>query len=234
DHHQLRAAHERARQEQLLLLAAGQRARVLIHAAGEPWEVLEDALGLAAQGFLVSPEDVAAEPKVLADRQAGKRAAPAGDLHDAAPHDLVGFKAVEARAFERDLAARARKDAADRAQQRRLAGAVDAEQRDDLSLPHLEVDAVQGLHLAVEDVDVGCDEDRSADRRTLGHRRLAFAVFAVLAGARRRAGFLPFSFASAASSCSAARAPRYASITCGVRCTSSGVPFAITRPRSRQ
>ena len=44
DHHQLRAAHERARQEQLLLLAAGQRARVLIHAAGEPGEILEDPL----------------------------------------------------------------------------------------------------------------------------------------------------------------------------------------------
>ena len=58
--------------------------------------------------------------------------------------------------------------AADGAQQRRLAGAVGAEQRDDLALLDVEVDAEQHLHAVVLDVDVAADEQLALARR-LGH-----------------------------------------------------------------
>src|SRR6266480_3886912 len=113
---------------------------------GEPREVFEYALGLAMEGGLVAAEDVSAEAKVLGDRQAGEGSAAAGHLDDAALHDLIGLQAVDARAFERDLSACARQDATYRAQQGRLSGAVDAEQRHDLPFAHFEVAAVQRLH----------------------------------------------------------------------------------------
>src|SRR4029077_2470496 len=92
-----------------------------------------------------------------------------GNLDDAALHDLVGLQSVDARALERDLSPRTREHTADRAQQRRLARAVHAEQRDDLALTHFEVDAVERLNLAVEDVEAGCNQDRLADRRPVSH-----------------------------------------------------------------
>ena len=45
-------------------------------------------------------------------------------------------------------------------QQRRLAGAVGAEQGDDLALGQLEVDAEEHLHRPVAHVEVAHDEDR--------------------------------------------------------------------------
>ena len=59
-----------------------------------------------------------------------------------------------------------RDEARDRAQQRRLAGAVRAEQRDDLALADLEVDAEQHLHLAVRDVDRPQAEEVRRRRRS--------------------------------------------------------------------
>ena len=56
-------------------------------------------------------------------------------------------------ALERDRSGRGCLQAADGLEQRRLAGAVGAEQGDDLAPLHLEVDAEEDLHRAVADVD---------------------------------------------------------------------------------
>ena len=50
--------------------------------------------------------------------------------------------------------------AGDRAQRRRLAGAVRADERDDLALVHVEVDAVQRRDVAVRDFEVADAEER--------------------------------------------------------------------------
>ena len=55
-------------------------------------------------------------------------------------------------AEDRDRALARRRQAHQAAQRRGLAGAVAAEQRDDLALAHLEADAVQDVALAVEGV----------------------------------------------------------------------------------
>ena len=70
-------------------------------------------------------------------------------------------------------------EAADDAQDRRLAGAVRAEQRDALALVDLEVDVEQHLHRAVGEVDVRDLEHRGA--------RALFGALALLRPAPRAA-----------------------------------------------
>ena len=70
---------------------------------------------------------------------------------------------------------RGRRDADDRLQQRRLAGAVAAEQRHDLVLVHVEGDVAQDVALAVEGVDA---------RRARAAMRLARGAGARLLGER--------------------------------------------------
>ena len=68
------------------------------------------------------------------------------------------------------VAGRRRRDADDRLQQRRLAGAVAPEQRDDLVLVHVERHVAQDVALAVERVDAG-----EAEQDVLGALPIALA-----------------------------------------------------------
>src|SRR6185437_1322764 len=88
------------------------------------------------------------------DREAGEDSPPLRYLHDAERGDEVRGHLVQRLAFEADLAAPRMQEAADRAQRRRLAGAVGADQGDDLLLLDGERDAFQRLDVVVEDVDV--------------------------------------------------------------------------------
>src|SRR6266566_4253779 len=107
--------------------------------------------------------------------------------------------------LEADATAARVVQAVDGAQGRRLAGAVRADQRDDLALPDVDRDALQRLDRAVEGVDVLQFED-------------------VVGGSRLRGG--------GHDAPSTACLPRYASITRGSRWTSWGVPSAIFSPYS--
>ena len=94
-----------------------------------------------------------ATPEVLGDGERREHALAAGHLDDAERGDLVGRGVGDVAAVEDDGAAIGRDDAGDRLQERGLAGAVGAEQGDDLALVDLEVDAEEHLHVAVGHVE---------------------------------------------------------------------------------
>ena len=86
---------------------------------------------------------------------------------DAELRPLLGRRVRDGAAVEPDDAARRRAEPGDDAQDRRLAGAVGAEQREHLALPHLEADVEEHLHRTVGEVDVGHLERRDLGRRFL-------------------------------------------------------------------
>jgi hypothetical protein len=105
--------------------------------------------------------DVGAELEILADRERREDAAASGRGR-AAAHEVVARHAADRRALEED-AARARRDhPRGRGERRRLAGAVGADERDDLARLHLERDAVERLHGPVRDDEVLDDEHQAA------------------------------------------------------------------------
>ena len=75
--------------------------------------------------------DVRAQEQVVADRRAGEDAAPFGDVRDTAPHDAMCRHPGDVGTVEADRPGLRAHQAADRAKQRRLAGAVCANERND-------------------------------------------------------------------------------------------------------
>src|SRR5262245_65950996 len=69
--------------------------------------------------------------------------------HEAELGDAVGFQAVQAGAAEDDLAYSRREITGDRIERRRLAGAVGADEGENLRIPHLEAQVVDGEEAAV-------------------------------------------------------------------------------------
>ena len=90
-----------------------------------------------------------AQLQILFDAHADESAARLRHMGDPEAHDVLGGPAGDRLAVEADLAAHPH-HAADRAQRRRLAGAVGAEQGDDAALGKLEVEPVQRLALPVK------------------------------------------------------------------------------------
>src|SRR6185312_15627713 len=91
--------------------------------------------------------------QVLEHRHAREDAPALRHLRYAATNDLVGRQLGDVLAVEPDRARARARIAAYRHQQGRLAGAVGADQGDDLALGDVEVDAVQRLDGAVEGGD---------------------------------------------------------------------------------
>ena len=79
-------------------------------------------------------------------------------LRDAKPGDLVGRQSRDVAAVEDDRAFAGARIAADRHHQRRLAGAVGADQRDDLAFVDVEIDALERHDVAVEGLDAAHGE----------------------------------------------------------------------------
>src|SRR3954453_18667286 len=198
---QARAGHQRPAHREHLLLAAGHRAALLLLALLEAREERVDAVDVLADPGAVAAGE-RAHLEVLEDRHPREDAPPLGRLGDPDLGDRVARQALDVAAVEDDPPGPRRDDARDGPQRRRLAGAVGADQRDDLALVDLERDALQRLDRAVERVDVLDDEDR---------------VVAV------RRGGAPGGHAWL---------PRYASMTRGFARTSAGPPSAIFSPWS--
>ena len=89
----------------------------------------------------LSRNKIGAEREVLRDREVHERAAPLRDMRDAALSALVCAHRDYVLAIEQDRATRGNYTR-ERAQRRCLAGAVRAEESDDLALLYLEIDAV--------------------------------------------------------------------------------------------
>ena len=137
---QSRPLHQRAGERQLLLLAAAQGSGRLSEALGEDRKPFERVVVVGLDADPVAA-DMCAEPQVLIDGQLHEGPAALGYVCDPRPGDRLG-PAREPFPRKDDLAARLDRGR-DRAQCRRLAGAVRAEDRDDLALVDREVDSLQ-------------------------------------------------------------------------------------------
>ncbi len=103
---------------------------------------------------------VGAHLEVLADAHAREQPAPFGGLGDPHLDDVVRRLRGDLAALEADRAAPRPVQAVDRAERRRLAGAVGPDQRDDLALAHLQRDTLDRVDGAVVGVDVVHIEDQ--------------------------------------------------------------------------
>ena len=166
---QLRPRHQRAADRAHLLLAAGHRPRLLLLPLGQAREELEDAVDVLLEVRLVGALE-RAHLEVLEHGHAREEAPPLRRLRDSHLHDRVRGRVGDVLAAEADRALARMVEAVDRAQRRRLAGAVRADQRDDLALVHLERDALQRLDRAVVGVDVLELQDDGVPGSRLSHR----------------------------------------------------------------
>ena len=150
---QLRPRHQRAADRAHLLLAAGHRAGLLARALLQPREELEDAVEVLAD--LRRGRCAGRRPSrgSRARSCAGRAAGPRATGRSRARRSRAPAACVMSSPSKR-IVPRARLDEpGDRAQRRRLAGAVRADQRHDLALVDLERDALQRLDRAVVGVE---------------------------------------------------------------------------------
>ncbi|KAI3478981.1 hypothetical protein L1887_59004 [Cichorium endivia] len=153
---QARAAHQRAADGQHLLLAARHGAGALAGAILEAREQFEDMLHARVDGGAVLEK--AAHFQVLGHRQVGEDAPPLGRDGDALAHDLVRGQLGDVLALEAHGAAAGARRAAEGHEQRGLARAVGADQRDDLAVVDMQAHAVHGADGAVVGGQIGLDD----------------------------------------------------------------------------
>mmetsp|Transcript_5849 Transcript_5849/g.22958 ORF Transcript_5849/g.22958 Transcript_5849/m.22958 type:complete len:216 (-) Transcript_5849:50-697(-) len=160
-HQQFGLAHQRAAQGQHLALAAGQRAGRLRAALLQAREAGVDALQPVAPA-LVAPRlgPPAAEQQVVFDAHRAEQLALLGHQGQARHHALFQRQAGDVLAGEAQGRAARRDQAHQRAEQRALAGAVGADDRDDAVLGHRKAQAVQHLGAAIAGVQVDHLEER--------------------------------------------------------------------------
>ena len=144
-----------------LLLSPGQVARRRLPPLDEDRESPE--CGLAAPARVAAVVQVGRHPKVLLDGQRAEHRVAAHELHDPDAGPQFGIGVGDRASVEAHDPAARHAEPADDPQQRRLARAVRAEQRDRLTVVHVEVDVEQHLHAAVAEVEVA-DLERGDDR----------------------------------------------------------------------
>ena len=163
EHEEPRARHQRAPDRGHLLLAARERPGELPAALGQEREEREHALErLPPQAPALGA--ARAQLEVLEHGHRGEELAALRHVGDPARHDGRGRQPADPPALELDGAAAQREEAADRAERRRLARAVRADQRDDLALADLERDAADGGHVAVPRLEPLKPEQRRHSR----------------------------------------------------------------------
>ena len=135
---QARARHQGARDREHLLLAARQRAAALVQPLLQAREQREDALEIGGEVRLLG--DDRAHLQVFHHGHAREDAPPFRRLGDAQPRDLVRRQLRDVVPVEHDRAFARARIAEDRHHQGGLAGAVRADQRDDLAVGDVDVD----------------------------------------------------------------------------------------------
>ncbi len=150
EHQQLRLGHQRAAHGQYLALAAGQRAGQLGAAFFEAREKLEHLVHRLHVVTVTSPVAVeGAEQQVISDAHFGEQFALLGNQRHPVAHQVLDLAfAALCVAHINDVASH-RQQGHQRLQERRLAGAVGADDSDDLAAPDVQADIVQSLDLAV-------------------------------------------------------------------------------------
>src|SRR5205807_9852557 len=105
----------------------------------------------------------AAELEIVAHAHAGEEAAALRNITDPETRYFRRRKLAQVDIAQGDPSVGGAGDSDDRLQQRRLPGAVAAEQRDDLAFAHVERRLAQDVALAVERIDPGQCEKRRPD-----------------------------------------------------------------------
>src|SRR4029079_16678365 len=118
-----------------------QRARALRRPLAEAGEEVVDVVEIGDWDLVLAREGP--HLKVLVHGHAGEDAAAFGALRDAELDDLVRTQPVDALAAQDDLALARAKQPGDGPQRRGLAGAVGADEGDDLALVDVDRDAAQ-------------------------------------------------------------------------------------------
>src|SRR6058998_3813238 len=124
---QRRIVHELLRQRQHLRLAAAQRRRAPPPPLPQAWKRRVGALEDGRDAGAIVPSDPGAELEILLDRQLRKDVLPLGNVADSEPLDRVGREGLDLPPAVEDPATPRMEEAEDRLQQRRLAGAVRAD-----------------------------------------------------------------------------------------------------------
>jgi hypothetical protein len=151
-HEEARLPHEPARDRGHLLLAARERARLLLLALFEAREDREHLLEHLGPRLL-RPGRERSEEEVLLHGHLREQPARLGHVRDAEPDHVVGRPRVDRGPLVVDPPLSRFQQARDRRERRALAGAVGADEGDDLALLHLEGHVPEDLHVAVRDVD---------------------------------------------------------------------------------
>src|SRR5262249_49317743 len=137
----------------------------------EPREEAEDAVDVVLaldRGAVLA--GIRAHLEVLEHRHAREDAAALWRLADAELDPAVGRQLRDVLAVEEDVSRRDRPDAGDRLQSGRLAGAIGADQRDNLARVDREGQALDGPNAAVENLDVAQLKKHRQLRGTPGSR----------------------------------------------------------------
>ncbi len=154
-----RATDQRTRDRELLLLAARHGAGLLPAPLSQDRKPLVHAIGNARRQAGLAEH---AEQQVLLDREVGKDFAALRHVGDAEIADLERLQPDQFTLEKPDPAGRDRNVAHDRPEQRRLAHAVSAQQRDRLALAQIERQAAQYLAARVIAGDQSVDRQHKA------------------------------------------------------------------------
>ena len=147
---QTRMRHQRPADAHHLLLAAAHGADNLLLALGQARKQRQD-LAETCRLVLACAPGVGAQQQVLAHIELGKNPAVLRHEHQPCLHHLVRGQVRELDAIQHDAPARGgRDDAAQRLQAGGLAGAVGAQQDDDLAAAHRQRSVIEGKVLTVE------------------------------------------------------------------------------------
>lgn len=203
---QLRTAHQGAGDGEHLLLAARQCSGPLVDTLLQPREEGEDALQILVEVIL--PDQGGAHLQVFHHRHAAEDAAAFRRLGNLTLHDVVRRQMGDVFAAIDDLPGTGARVAAHRHHEGGFAGAVGADQRYDLALVDVHVDAPERLDLAVERLDPANGQKRRRGRRGVGidgaHRAVPWSRLA----SAMAASTSPCSSFSSTASTSSSSTPR--------------------------
>ncbi len=164
---ELRIRHQRARNRQHLLLAAGKLRAAVVSTLGQAGEGVVDAF--RGPGAALARLRHA---QMLVDRQRAPQPPPLRHVSNAKAGDSRGGKTHELLATHADRAARGADETHDRLAERRLAHAVAADDRHD-AVVERQVDALQCMRVAIIDVEApDLEHDVGLGATRLSHARL--------------------------------------------------------------
>src|SRR5690606_2800445 len=215
EHQQLGLGHEGPAHGEHLLLTAGEGSGGLLAALPEDGEQVVGALDVLLDARLVAAQE-GTEAEVVLDGHAREDVPPLGGVGEPVRHDVVGRDLLQRPAVEPDLTADRLQQAGQGPQGGGLPGAVGADESDHFAGLDLEGDALDGLDLAVGDLEV-------FDFEECGHRSFSLpGAASVVASAAASAAST--SAASSAPGSSAMGSPMYAAMTRSSPWTVAGSP----------